>query len=91
PSTKPVKGGRRESFMCVTCGALSIYSDWEGDAIKVRCHSCKTEYPDMLKLIPVKEVGPVELLFGPGPMGYVKAGLTVLLPIGVYLIFKLLR
>lgn len=91
PARPPkVVRSRREKFICSACGSYDIYSESDGNAVRVRCRQCKTEFPDLLALVPVVEVGPVELFFGRGREAVVKIGAIVLLWVAVYGLLRLL-
>lgn len=81
---------RREKFICSACGSYDIYSESDGREVRVRCRQCKTEFPDLLELVPVVEVGPFELFFGRGREAAVKAGAIVVLWAVVYLLLRML-
>lgn len=81
---------RREKFICSSCGSYDIYSESDGVDVHVRCRQCKTEFPDLLALVPVVEVGPFELFFGRGREAAIKAGAIVLLWVAVYALLRLL-
>lgn len=81
---------RREKFICSACGSYDIFSESDGHAVHVRCRQCKTEFPDLLALVPVVEVGPFELFFGHGREAAVKIGAITLVWAAVILLMRLL-
>lgn len=91
-ATRPPKvvRSRREKFICASCGSYDIYSESDGHDVHVRCRQCKAEYPDLLQLVPVVEVGPFELFFGRGREAAVKVGAIALVWAALILIMRLL-
>lgn len=75
---------RRESYLCTVCKKMGVYSEWDGDEMKVVCRSCGTHFDDLLALIPVVRVSPMEFYFGGGSEGLATAAGLALVAILVY-------
>lgn len=61
------------------CPACTRYDVWLAEGT-IACRGCGAVYDDMLALVPVKPVGPLEFVFGEGWVGYARAaGLAVAL------------
>lgn len=84
---KPRVGKPVASVMCTSCGSMNLHAHLAGDAVLIKCASCDTVYRDLLELIPVKEVGPFEFVFGEGWKGVVTfvALLALVVAVGVAL------
>lgn len=71
---------RRLQVMCPACERLDVWSD----AGVVECRACGAVYDDLLRLVPVRPVGPFAFLFGEGWTGVATAGGVALLLLGLY-------
>lgn len=86
-SRRPRAGKPVASVMCTSCGSMNLHAHLAGDAVLIKCASCDTVYRDLLELIPVKEVGPFEFVFGEGWKGVATfvALLVLVVAVGVAL------
>jgi hypothetical protein len=71
--SQPLVVDRRELYLCTLCKKMGVFSEWDGHEMKVICRSCGTHFSDLLTLIPVIKVSPLEYYFGAGPGGLAKA------------------
>lgn len=75
---------RKLDLLCTQC---TRYDVWLAEGT-IACRGCGRVYDDMLALVPVKPVGPLEFMFGEGWVGYataagIAAGLALL-----YVVFR---
>lgn len=78
-------GGRRLQVMCARCKRIEVYVD---DANTIQCRRCGHTYEDMLQLVRVTPVGPLEFLFGEGWVGYATAGGIAIAFLGLYMVLR---
>ena len=78
---QPAGPARHLKVLCTACEAVDVWAE----AGHVRCRRCGHEYRDMLELIPVKEVGVLQFVFGEGSFAWIAAGGILLLLAALYL------
>ncbi|MBI4394501.1 MAG: hypothetical protein HY556_12010 [Euryarchaeota archaeon] len=83
-SSHPLVVDRRELYLCTLCKKMGVFSEWDGHEMKVICRSCGTHFSDLLSLIPVIKVSPLEYYFGAGPAGVVKAAALAGIALAIY-------
>lgn len=82
-----VRHAQAAAYLCPRCRAVAKAAAWTD----LRCRVCHAQHARTEDLVAVELVGPMALLFGPGPRGYLKAGLLLLIPLSVYAALWLLR